>query len=388
MLRWSLRLGSLLGVPVYVHWTFVLLVGWLMAGPILKGGPGALADGLRTGGFVVAVFGCVLLHEMGHALAARLYAIRTRDIVLLPIGGVARLERLPERPWQELVVSVAGPLVNVAIAAIIVPGVLISSGTSAFAAPPDGQVSHAHFLASLGAVNIMLVAFNALPAFPMDGGRVLRALLAMAMPRPRATRIAARIGQGVAILLGAYALVNAEVMLALVALFVFTAASAETSAERARESLGATPVSRAMVTRFGTLRASQSLDDAVREMLATGQYVFPVLADVASAADDAASLVGTLAREDVMAALSHQSPDAPISGVMRPTCPTVGEQETLQGLLDRIEQEAGAAPPVIAVVRDDPAHTPARHIVGLLTPQALHEFLALRDASARRRHRG
>ena len=132
MLRGSLRRGSLLGVPVFIYWTFLILIAWLMAGPLMSGTPDAVAYRLRTAGFIAAIFGCIVLHEMGHALAARRYGIATRDITLLPIGGVASLEQMPEKPAQELVVALAGPAVNIAIAAIIIPAVLATQRMSAF----------------------------------------------------------------------------------------------------------------------------------------------------------------------------------------------------------------------------------------------------------------
>lgn len=200
MLRGSMRLGSLFGIPIFIHWTFLLLVAFFMAGPLLRGGPDAMASSARIGAFVLAIFGCVLLHELGHALAARRFGIGTRDITLLPIGGLARLERMPEKPVQELIVALAGPAVNVVIAAVLVPIVLVTDGADAFTADPEqSTIRVTNFLAALATVNVFLVIFNMIPALPMDGGRVLRSLLAMVMDRRRATAAAASLGQVIAI---------------------------------------------------------------------------------------------------------------------------------------------------------------------------------------------
>jgi Zn-dependent protease len=204
MLR-SFRLGSAFGIPLYVHWS-LLLVPAVAALSQSHEGP---LDVLLAVAVAVGVFGCVLLHELGHALAARSYGIRTRDITLYLLGGVARLEQMTEKPSQELVIALAGPAVNVAIVALLTPvltvcaalglfqlggGVLSASGS------PAGLL--ALFLLLLCAANVLLVLFNLLPAFPMDGGRVLRALLSLGMPRVRATEIASWVGVPVAFLVG------------------------------------------------------------------------------------------------------------------------------------------------------------------------------------------
>jgi Zn-dependent protease len=192
-MRWSLKLGKIAGIEVYLHWTFFLLLGFVF---FYYGGYGAQrAAAAQAVLFILALFGCIVLHELGHALAARKFGIPTRDITLLPIGGIARLERMPREPMQELWVAVAGPLVNVAIVLIL----LIPLSVMWFARV-DLRLPGVTFLVGLFATNIFLIAFNMLPAFPMDGGRVLRALLARKLEYVRATRIAARVGQGMALL--------------------------------------------------------------------------------------------------------------------------------------------------------------------------------------------
>src|SRR2546425_243200 len=182
-MKWSLKLGSFAGIRVYLHWTFVLLLGWILFSHLGRGHDWAEA---WTGvGFIIALFGCVLLHEFGHALTAKRYGIRTQDITLLPIGGIARLERLPENPRQELWVTLAGPAVNVVIAGVLFMVLWFVYRMNEFF---QVRLLEGNFLLRLMWVNVFLGVFNMLPAFPMDGGRVLRALLSMRLGRAKATR--------------------------------------------------------------------------------------------------------------------------------------------------------------------------------------------------------
>ncbi|MEO8496382.1 MAG: site-2 protease family protein [Planctomycetota bacterium] len=230
-MKW--KLGKLAGIGVYLHWSFWLLPAW-----ILMSEGGSLAGAIGSLLFVFAIFGCVVLHELGHALMARHYGIGTRDITLYPIGGVASLERIPRRPSHELAIAIAGPAVNVVIAGVLFAVLLVAGiGTQGLVF----SVAGGSFLVSLLIVNIFLVLFNMLPAFPMDGGRVLRAFLAMRVPYLRATEIAVRVGQGVAIILGVIGLFKGGTLL-FVAMFVFLAAQAELAMARRQESFGASSV--------------------------------------------------------------------------------------------------------------------------------------------------
>lgn len=227
-MKW--KLGRLAGIGVYVHWSFWILPVWILLSTVSDGR--GWAAGLSSVIVVFAIFGCVVLHELGHALMARRYGIGTRNITLYPIGGVASLERMPTRPSQELAIALAGPAVNVAIAGAIFAGALLAGLDNLV---PEGDVISGSFLSSLMWVNVALAIFNLLPAFPMDGGRVLRAFLAMQMPHVKATTIAARVGQVVAILLGIAGLFSGGTLI-LVAMFVFLAAQAELTMARMRES--------------------------------------------------------------------------------------------------------------------------------------------------------
>ena len=222
IVRYAFQIGRFFGISVFIHWSFILVPLWV------------LFNGFTTGlswlailvqlGLSLAVFTCVLLHEYGHALAARRFGVETRDIILLPIGGVARLESMPREPFTELVIAVAGPAVNVLIAAILFPFVLLTEGSLAFA---EGDISLGGMLRFLFAINILLIVFNAIPAFPMDGGRVLRSLLAFFLPYVKATVVAARTGQFIAVLFFVLGLTTGNLSLFLIAVFVYVMASNE-----------------------------------------------------------------------------------------------------------------------------------------------------------------
>src|SRR5881275_368299 len=215
-MRWSLPIFRIAGIQLRIHITFWLLIGWLAVGYYAQGGS---AMGLGRLLFVLLLFLCVVLHEFGHAIAAKNFGINTPDITLLPIGGVARLERMPDEPRQELIIALAGPLVNVVIALAFFAVV----GWRGLAA--QATIGGSDLLAQLLVINVVLVLFNLLPAFPMDGGRVLRALLATRLSYARATQIAANIGQGCAFIFGFLGLFGNNPLLIFIALFVYMGAS-------------------------------------------------------------------------------------------------------------------------------------------------------------------
>ena len=255
-MKWSLYIGKPAGIKVFIHWTFILLVIWLSWMHLQQGhGLFEILIGLL---FLAALFACVTLHEFGHALAARRYGIGTRDINLLPIGGVARLESMPEDPKEELVVAIAGPAVNVVIA-IGLYLIMLVMGQS------DMELSHhitgGNFLADLLLINIILVLFNLIPAFPMDGGRVLRALLAFKMKRSKATRVAASVGQLLAIGFVFFGLFYNPWLL-FIGIFVFLGAGAESKQVVATESLREIKVQDLMATDYLALSQTASVSKA------------------------------------------------------------------------------------------------------------------------------
>jgi Zn-dependent protease/CBS domain-containing protein len=317
-----------------------------------------------------AVFGIIVLHELGHALAARHYGIPTRDITLLPIGGVARLQRMPDKPAQELVVALAGPAVNVALA-VLFGAIMAYQGT--WAMHPEAALTFtAGVVEQLFLINVGLVIFNMLPAFPMDGGRVLRALLAMRLGATRATDIAVTVGKGMAVvfaivgLLGLPPLVPHEaqwvqpnLMLALIALFVWMGADAEKQAVRARAGLAGVPVAAVMVRRFAAVDPDDTLAAVSDYTRQTFQRDFPVVVG--------GRVVGLLAREDVRAGLSEYGSTGRVFQVMRRDFPTVGPDEPAERGLALL---AAGAPIVPVVVYGQ--------LAGLLTPEHLSEFVSVR----------
>src|SRR5215211_3304187 len=270
-MKWQWKLGRFAGIDVYVHATFLLLIGWVGYSHWLENQNwGEVLSGIL---FILALFLCVVLHEYGHALTARRYGIKTRDITLYPIGGVARLERMPDKPIEELWVALMGPAVNVVIAALIFVYLFVTNNL----VPMDQlTVASGSFLARLMAVNVSLVLFNLIPAFPMDGGRVLRALLAMRMDYVRATQIAANIGQGLAFVFGFIGLFSNPFLL-FIAFFVWIGASQEASMVQMKNSVSGIPVTRAMLTDFKTLSPRDTLSQVVGLILAGSQHDFPVL---------------------------------------------------------------------------------------------------------------
>src|SRR5881397_1566649 len=315
-MKWSWKLGTVAGIGLYVHATFLLLLAWAGVTYWLAGGSAAALSGIA---FILALFACVVLHELGHALTARRYGIRTRDITLLPIGGVSRLERIPDEPRQEVWVSLAGPAVNVVIAAALYAWLLLSHTLRPFSAL---TMAGGPFLERLLLVNVSLAVFNLLPAFPMDGGRVLRALLALRMDYVRATQIAAAVGQGIALVFGFIGLFT-NPFLVFIALFVWLGASSEASMAQMRSAVGGIPVSKAMITDFRVLEPHDSVRRAVDYLLAGFQQDFPVV--------DHGRVAGVLTRSDLLHALARRGQEARVDDVMHRDIETADPRDMLEG---------------------------------------------------------
>lgn len=354
---WSVNIGSIAGTAIRVHITFLLFLAWIFGASYFSGGSAAAWSGLL---FMILLFACVLAHEFGHIFTARAFGVATPDVTLLPIGGVARLERIPEKPREEFLIAIAGPLVNVVIAGLLMVVAGASPQSGSLAAMEDMRVS---LIDRLAAVNLFLALFNMIPAFPMDGGRVLRALLGVKLGFVRATEIAAFIGQGFAFLLGFIGLFYNPILI-FIAIFVYLAASSEAHMVALRAVARGVPVATAAMTQIATLTPDAHIDEAVQTLLRTSQSEFPVL-------DGAHKPVGLLGRADIIRALKELGPDARVSQAMSTTVPVVNRRVPLDDAV-RVLQEKSA--PAVAVVEAD------GRFVGLITTETIGELMLVREA--------
>ena len=359
---WSFRIGRVAGTEIKVHVTFLALLAWFALQGYNAGGTPAALD--RTL-FTLAVFTCVLLHEFGHILVARRFGVRTPDVILLPIGGVARLERIPDEPRRELLIALGGPAVTLLIV-LTLYGVLHASGGPDPLTPPDPNSGS--FALRLMWVNGFLLVFNLIPAFPMDGGRVLRALLATRLGLVRATRVAAVVGQGLAVLMGLASLTDyGSPILVLIAVFVFVGARAEASAVETRAAAQGLQVAQVMVTQFRTIPIHATLADAVDLLLSGEQREFPVV-------DNLGRTEGLLTRDNLIRGLRERGPGATVAETMTTPAPTVAPTAPFQEALDRLRASGLPALPVVDA---------AGALVGLLTLENISDLLLVRRASAR-----
>jgi len=356
-MSWSVNIGSVAGTTVRVHLTFLLFLAWIFAASYASSGA---TTAWNTLAFVVLLFLCVLLHEFGHIFTARAFGVTTPYVTLLPIGGVAQLERIPEEPWEEFLIAIAGPLVNVVITVVLVymAGAHLEPSTATVV--DNTSIS---LVDRLAVVNLFLALFNLIPAFPMDGGRVLRAALASRFGYVRATEISAAIGQFVAFALGFFGLMYNPILI-FIAIFVYLAASSEAHMVALRAASRGVPVSHAMMTHFETLSPEGHLDGAVQTLLQTGQSEFPVV-------DGAGKPVGLLDRGALIKALKTLGPDARIADAMSPQFPTISHRMTLDQAF-RLLQEKTA--PAVGVT------DAFGKLIGLITGETIAEMMMLQEA--------
>lgn len=360
----AFKIGSVAGIGIYLHWTFLLLIAGLLALYLFQGN--SLPATLAGIGLIVALFTCVVLHELGHALTARRFDVPTRDITLYPIGGVARLQRIPEEPMKEFWIAIAGPAVNVVIAAVLAL-VLLATGLPFL---PEGETAalfgpETNAVATLLWLNVLLVGFNLLPAFPMDGGRVLRALLATRLDYALATRIAANIGQGMAILFGLVGMFNFNPILLFIALFVYIGAQQEAQQAMMRTLTQSITVRQAMMTRFRVLSSTDTLGTAVQELLAGSEQDFPVVED--------GRIAGVLTRKNLMRALAQSGPEAPLGDFISRDCFTVADTAMLDEAFQRMRESGCSTIPVMR----------GGQLVGLLTLENVGELMMIETALQR-----
>ncbi len=314
-MSWSITLVHIAGIPIKLHMTFLIIVllgAWQWAGRSSDPLVGAIFGAV----LMLALFLCVALHELGHSLMARRFGIQTREILLMPLGGIAQLEKNPDQPRHELLIALAGPLVNVVIAILLIL-IGLTPQVSLFNSLLDGQglsaalstePSFNNLLLWLLSANVSLVLFNLIPAFPLDGGRVLRALLAMGLGYPMATRIAAGVGQLIAIVIGLYGLFSGNLLLALVAVFIFVGASQETAVAASKVVLTTRRLGDAYNRHVITLQNGDRLSRVVDYLLTSYQPDFAVIFGK--------KLLGIVTRADAMQALASQPEDLFVSEIM------------------------------------------------------------------------
>lgn len=324
-MRWSLKVAHVAGTDVYVHATFFALLAWIGVVDGLE--KGSIAAAAAAVAFTTMLFVCVVLHEFGHASMSRRFGIQTRDIVLYPFGGVGHLERIPDVPSQEFLIALAGPAVSLSIALVLFAVVRILGGTPHLEDVSGGNTSVAERLIL---INIALAAFNLLPAFPMDGGRVLRALLAMRLDYARATELAARVGQAMAVL---FAIVGAWLnpLLILIALFVWVGATGEAALAQVRQRLQGARADAAMRTDFATLSPGDAIGRAAELTIRHAQSDFPVVED--------GQVVGMLTHRDVARWLSEDAEPRLVDEVMHRTFEIIDRSEPLEAVFGRLQQE-------------------------------------------------
>lgn len=353
---WSFSVGRLAGTTVRIHVTFLLFVAWLTLDAYSRSG---LSEASRTLIFIVTVFACIVAHEFGHVLVARVFGIATPDMTLYPFGGIARLNSIPQEPLQEFLIAIAGPAVNFVIAG----GLLLVAG--ARLTPEALLQDHADLVSRLASANLVLALFNLLPAFPMDGGRVLRAALSARFGFERATRLAAVVGHWLAILL-AVGGIFINPMLIIIAVFILFAATAELQATEVRVFSKDFPVVRAMITEFAVLPAQSTVADAVQLFLHTSQTVIPVI-------DENGKFLGIIQIGDLIRELhAHPATPRPVADMAVRDIPQLSSRATLDEAFRVLREKAL---PAVAIVDDNAG------LLGLVTPETLTEMLMLHEAS-------
>ncbi len=359
----SLSLGKFFGIRLQIHWTFILIIAWAVYVGWSQGGTTSAV--LWTIALVLAIFACVVLHEFGHALTARRYGIPTRKITLLPIGGVASLERMPEDPKEELLVAVMGPVVNVVIAFILY--FFIQNQLDIFQQPEQAReffqtVTAENFLIYLWSTNILLVLFNAIPAFPMDGGRVLRALLSFKMDRVKATQIASSLGQFIAVAFFFLGFAYNPILI-FIALFVFFGASSEYRMIQQMSVLKGHKVKEAMKSEYTALQPDDSLKRVGDVLLSGDERHFIVKGENGSVA-------GVLYNKSITEAFQSQRTDATVADLMDKDFKTVKPEEDLSEIYRTVQRRRHNFFPVMD----------KGELVGVIDMENINEFMMIEAA--------
>jgi Zn-dependent protease/CBS domain-containing protein len=354
---WSFSLGAVAGIPIRIHFTFLFLLLFLAWIEYNQGG-----HVVAELAFVLGIFGCVLLHELGHSLMAASFGIKTRDIVLYPIGGISSLSSMGT-PHQEFWITAAGPAVNIVLAAITF---VLAHATHTWNPLKTLDIENIPILQRLVIANIFLAIFNLIPAFPMDGGRLLRSALAGVIGKEHATRLAATVGQGFAILFGVWGFLHGDLILVFIAIFVFLAAGQENASTHAHSVLTGRKVREGMVDEYQTLHHSDTLGAAADEMIRSSQQDFPIV-------DGGGNVVGVLTRKGLLTGLASEGREAYVSGSMSREYETIGPDDSLEQAPSKLLAYKGQ--PVL-VFNDG-------HLVGMITYENLMEYIMVREAAPR-----
>lgn len=360
-MKGSLKIGRIAGIGIFIHWTFTLLIAFIIFSNYRAGQNSEQI--MWSIIFVLSIFVTVLLHELGHAIAAKRYNIKTKDITLLPIGGLARLESLPEKPKEELVVAIAGPAVNMALA--LITGIFITiPGAEDLTMQLSNGINSSNFFLNFFIVNLWLALFNLIPAFPMDGGRMLRAILSMKFERHVATNIAARIGQVFAIafiFLGVF--INP--FLVFIGLFIFLAAKAESEYVQTKSMLNGYKVKDALMHQYNSIDAGQTIKTAVK-MLLDGQFKNFLVTENSHS-------VGTLSRDEIIKALSEQGENEVVYKVMNKDLIFLNADDPLETAYQQVQEHKSTLMPV---VEDN-------KLIGALDTENILEFIMVKGAQAK-----
>lgn len=357
-MKFALYLGSFKKVKVFIHWTFSLLLLWIIISNSRQGMPAMEILWIII--FILALFACVVFHEFGHSLAAQRYGIQTKDIVLYPIGGVARLEKLPEDPKQELWVAIAGPLVNIVLFAVL-SGILGFTGFD-LENLEEIKISPLTIIPYLASANLILAVFNLIPAFPMDGGRILRAFLAIKLPRAKATRIAGGIGQFLAMFFILFGLFNNPILV-LIGIFIFLGAGAEVSHTQQESFLKGFKVRDALMQKFQIIATDAPLSEAVEKLLNSQATHFVVVKDEVA--------VGTLSRDEIILGLKEGGETAAVEKFANFSPLRV---ETFDDLNEVWRKMVSEKRKVVLVVENS-------QFLGLLDQENIAEFIMVKSAT-------
>lgn len=353
----SFRIGKLFNIPIYLHWSLLFLPLVVIS----QSQEESITSMIWQLLLFISLFVCVLMHEYGHALTARRYGVKTVDIILSVIGGVARLTKLPKKPWQELVVAAAGPAVNVVIAALVYLFLWIT-GSEPF---PSRALDGTNFLQFFALANLVLVVFNLVPAFPMDGGRMLRAALNIKLSRVRATFIAMITGQIIAIITAAAALYSGYYVMVLIAIFVFISAGAEYRGIKQEAFLANHKVGDAMKQQFQILQQSNNMDYAVQILTNSGQQHFPVL--------NLMNLNGILTHQHILKAISEKNTLAPISEYMNKNFIALSPNDNIWKAFQIFQENKYELIPIVE----------NNVVIGILDKASLNEFLQIQAAKTK-----